>query len=81
MPVMFQNTTTKLREIYSTYNDKEDIKMNKSNFWNGLAIVAALGSAFIGAVASDKKQKDEIEKSVNKYLDTHPTSRKEEKES
>lgn len=55
--------------------------MNKSNFWNGLAIVAALGSAFIGAVASDKKQKDEIEKSVNKYLDTHPMSRKEEKES
>jgi hypothetical protein len=55
--------------------------MDKTNFWNGLAIVAALGSALVGAVASDKKQKDEIEKSVNKYLDTHPMSRKEEKES
>ena len=55
--------------------------MNKSNFWNGLAIVAALGSAFIGAVASDKKQEESIEKAVNKYMDYHSESRKEEKES
>lgn len=77
-----QNTMTKLRENYNTYYDrKENLYMDKTKLWNRIAIAAAIGSALVGAIASDKKQEESIEKAVNKYMDYHSESRKEEKES